>query len=76
VVNPNDIITPDGAKIKDTRTFKMNWRSVHMTSTGYEKLARGIVEDLASAAFKRTETPTSSLRSLATDKGEVVAELT
>jgi hypothetical protein len=43
VVNPNDVITPDGLTKKDTRAFKMYWRSVlvHMTSVGYEKLVRG-----------------------------------
>jgi hypothetical protein len=57
VVNPNDIITPDGSTKRDTRTFKTYWRAgpVHMTCTGYDRLAKGILEDVASATFKRSD---------------------
>jgi hypothetical protein len=62
VVNPNDIITPDGLTKKDTRAFKMYWRSgpVHMTTVGYEKLGKGIVEEATNAVFKRADAPAST----------------
>jgi hypothetical protein len=55
VLNPNLIIAPDHAQKKDARTFKAYWKDgpVHMASAGYEKLAAGIVEELASATFSR-----------------------
>jgi hypothetical protein len=58
VVNPNDVITPVGSTKKDMPTFKTYWHAgpVHMTSTGYDKLVRGIVEEVAGATYKRSET--------------------
>jgi hypothetical protein len=55
VVNPNLVIAPDNAYKKDAKTFKMYWKNgpVHMSSTGYEKLAQGILEELATGNFSR-----------------------
>jgi hypothetical protein len=62
VINPNLLITPDGISKSDTKTFKMYWKAgpVHMTALGYEKLSKSIVEELASAEFKRAESNTAS----------------
>jgi hypothetical protein len=55
VVNPNLIIAPDSVNKMETKTFKLYWKSgpIHMAPIGYEKLAKGLLEEMSSATYSR-----------------------
>jgi hypothetical protein len=59
VINPNNFFTPDtdGITKQDKRSFKLNWKEgpVHMTSTGYGKLAQCIVDSIQVVTFSSSE---------------------
>jgi hypothetical protein len=64
VINPNNYFIPDteGVTRQDTRSFKLYWKDgpVHMTGTGYNKLAQSIVDSLQEVTFKRAYSSSDS----------------